>query len=126
MVVTDKKLSEAYRSIGEVSAILEVEPHVLRFWETRFFQLKPLKRAGGRRLYSLEDLELLKFIRDLLYKEGLTIKGVQRNLREKGVKKARDEGKIKMEGTARLRLLKIREDMLNLINNLKNNEDKNN
>ena len=64
MVLKDKKLSGAYRSIGEVSTILEVEPHVLRFWETHFFQLKPLKRAGGRRLYSPEDIELLKRLID--------------------------------------------------------------
>ena len=73
----------AYRTISEVSEQLDVPAHVLRFWETKFTQLKPMKRSGGRRYYKASDLELLMRIRDLLYRDGFTIKGAQKALREK-------------------------------------------
>ena len=79
------KAAEAFRNIGEVSIELGVKKHVLRFWELKFPQLKPMKRGGGRRLYRPSDVELLKGIRDLLQNAGYTIKGVQRVLREHGV-----------------------------------------
>jgi DNA-binding transcriptional MerR regulator len=79
------KAAEAFRNIGEVSVELGVKKHVLRFWEMKFPQLKPMKRGGGRRLYRPSDVELLKGIRDLLQNAGYTIKGVQRLLREHGV-----------------------------------------
>jgi DNA-binding transcriptional MerR regulator len=79
------KAAEAFRNIGEVSIELGVKKHVLRFWELKFPQLKPMKRGGGRRLYRPSDVELLKGIRDLLQNAGYTIKGVQRLLREHGV-----------------------------------------
>jgi DNA-binding transcriptional MerR regulator len=79
------KAAEAFRNIGEVSDELGVKKHVLRFWELKFPQLKPMKRGGGRRLYRPSDVELLKGIRDLLQNAGYTIKGVQRLLREHGV-----------------------------------------
>lgn len=72
----------AYRTISEVSDELDVPQHVLRFWETKFPQLQPLKRGGGRRYYRPADVELLRRIQSLLYTEGYTIKGVQRLLRE--------------------------------------------
>ncbi len=72
----------AFRTISEVSDHLEVPQHVLRFWETKFAQVRPLKRGGGRRYYRPEDIALLSRIRDLLYTEGYTIKGVQRLLRD--------------------------------------------
>tara|TARA_B100000212_G_scaffold112870_1_gene84168 strand:- start:858 stop:1301 length:444 start_codon:yes stop_codon:yes gene_type:complete len=72
----------AFRTISEVSNALEVPPHVLRFWETKFPQIKPLKRGGGRRYYRPEDVSLLRQIRQLLYNDGYTIKGVQRLLKE--------------------------------------------
>ena len=75
------KAETAYRTIAEVSELLEVQPSVLRFWETQFSQLKPTKRMG-RRYYSTENVVLLARIRDLLYKEGFTIKGVQKKLKE--------------------------------------------
>src|ERR1700756_5197081 len=75
------KASTAFRTISEVSIDLEVPQHVLRFWETKFSQLRPLKRGGGRRYYRPEDLALLRRIHGLLYREGYTIKGVQRVLR---------------------------------------------
>ncbi|HYD32376.1 MAG TPA: MerR family transcriptional regulator [Azospirillaceae bacterium] len=76
------KSATAFRTISEVSTELDVPQHVLRFWETKFPQVRPLKRGGGRRYYRPEDVELLRRIQRLLYKEGYTIKGVQRLLRE--------------------------------------------
>jgi DNA-binding transcriptional MerR regulator len=79
------KAAEAFRNIGEVSVELGVRKHVLRFWELKFPQLKPMKRGGGRRLYRPADVELLRGIQHLLQNAGYTIKGVQRILRERGV-----------------------------------------
>lgn len=76
------KSASAFRTISEVARELDVPQHVLRFWETRFAQLRPLKRGGGRRYYRPEDVDLLRRIQSLLYKEGYTIKGVQRLLKE--------------------------------------------
>lgn len=73
------------KSIGEVAESLDLPQHVLRFWETRFKEISPVKRAGGRRLYRPEDIELVEAIRRLLYSDGYTIKGVQRILKEQGV-----------------------------------------
>jgi len=80
------KSPDAFRTISEVADELDLPQHVLRFWETRFPQIKPLKRGGGRRYYRPTDIELLKGIRTLLYGEGYTIKGVQRILRSEGVR----------------------------------------
>jgi DNA-binding transcriptional MerR regulator len=80
------KSPDAFRTISEVADDLDIPQHVLRFWETRFSQIKPLKRGGGRRYYRPDDVELLKGIRHLLYGEGYTIKGVQRILKEEGVR----------------------------------------
>lgn len=77
------KSDTAFRTISEVAGELDIPQHVLRFWEGRFNQIKPLKRAGGRRYYRPEDVELIKRIRDLLYSQGYTIKGVQKLLRDK-------------------------------------------
>lgn len=76
------KSATAFRTISEVSEELDVPQHVLRFWETKFPQIKPLKRGGGRRYYRPDDVELLRRIQALLYREGYTIKGVQRLLKE--------------------------------------------
>jgi len=83
---SSRKSSEAFRTISEVADDLDVQQHVLRFWETKFSQIRPLKRGGGRRYYRPEDLELLKRIHHLLYTEGYTIKGVQKLLRDMGKK----------------------------------------
>jgi DNA-binding transcriptional MerR regulator len=80
------KAPDAFRTISEVAAELDIPQHVLRFWETRFAQIKPMKRSGGRRYYRPDDVDLLKGIRRLLYGEGYTIRGVQRILREQGTK----------------------------------------
>lgn len=76
---------DAFRTISEVADELDLPQHVLRFWETRFNQIKPMKRGGGRRYYRPEDVNLLRGIRLLLYAEGFTIRGVQRLFKEKGV-----------------------------------------
>ena len=80
------KAPDAFRTISEVAEDLNVPQHVLRFWESRFQQIRPMKRAGGRRYYRPDDVELLRGIRHLLYGEGYTIRGVQRILREQGQK----------------------------------------
>ncbi len=81
-----EKSADAFRTISEVAEELVLPQHVLRFWETRFTQIKPLKRGGGRRYYRPDDVELLRAIRHLLYGEGYTIKGVQRILKEQGAR----------------------------------------
>lgn len=80
------KSPEAFRTISEVATDLDIPKHVLRFWEGKFSQLRPLKRGGGRRYYRPEDVNLLRGIRQLLYEERYTIRGVQRILREQGVR----------------------------------------
>ncbi|HET7681956.1 MAG TPA: MerR family transcriptional regulator [Xanthobacteraceae bacterium] len=80
------KAPDAFRTISEVADELDVPQHVLRFWESRFSQIRPMKRAGGRRYYRADDVDLLRGIRQLLYGEGYTIRGVQRILKEHGVK----------------------------------------
>ena len=81
------KSPDAFRTIREVSEELDVPQHVLRFWETKFNQVRPLKRGGGRRYYRPEDVDLLRRIRALLYADGYTIRGVQKLMRETGGKK---------------------------------------
>jgi DNA-binding transcriptional MerR regulator len=92
------KSPEAFRTISEVAVELDVPQHVLRFWETRFTQIKPIKRAGGRRFYRPEDLDLLRGIKSLLYFEGYTIKGVQKVLRDRGLRYVAEIGRGKLAG----------------------------
>lgn len=87
------KNPDAFRTISEVADELDLPQHVLRFWETRFSQIKPMKRGGGRRYYRRDDIDLLRGIKALLYDEGYTIRGVQRLLKEQGNKLAVDFGK---------------------------------
>ena len=82
----DSKAPDAFRTISEVAEELDLPQHVLRFWESRFHEIKPMKRGGGRRYYRPDDIDLLRGIRHLLYGEGYTIRGVQRILREQGTK----------------------------------------
>ena len=89
-----KKSAGAFRTISEVAAELNVPQHVLRFWETRFIQIKPMKRGGGRRYYRPEDIALLTEIRSLLYDDGYTIKGVQKLFRDGGLKKQLSQRKL--------------------------------
>src|SRR5690606_36359410 len=81
-----EKSPDAFRTISEAAEELDLPQHVLRFWETRFSTIKPLKRGGGRRYYRPEDVLLLKGIRHLLYDQGFTIKGVQRILKDQGIR----------------------------------------
>lgn len=82
----DSKAPDAFRTISEAADELDLPQHVLRFWETRFRDIRPMKRGGGRRYYRPDDIDLLRGIRHLLYGEGYTIRGVQRILREQGVR----------------------------------------
>jgi DNA-binding transcriptional MerR regulator len=86
------KAPDAFRTISEVAEELDLPQHVLRFWESRFPHIKPLKRGGGRRYYRPEDVDLLRGIRRLLYSDGYTIKGVQRILRERGMRTVQSVG----------------------------------
>ncbi|MGH7002314.1 MAG: MerR family transcriptional regulator [Alphaproteobacteria bacterium] len=85
---SEDKAPSAYRTISEVSAMLEVPQHVLRFWETKFAPLRPMKRGGGRRYYRPEDVNLLVKIKGWLYDEGLTIRGAQKRLKGRGIRQA--------------------------------------
>jgi DNA-binding transcriptional MerR regulator len=84
------KSPEAFRTIREVADVMELPQHVLRFWESRFPQIRPIKRAGGRRYYRPDDVERLRLIKRLLYDEGYTIKGVQKLFREQGAQALTD------------------------------------
>ena len=86
------KSASAFRTISEVATELDLPQHVLRFWETKFNQIRPLKRGGGRRYYRPEDIDLLRQIRGLLYDNGYTIKGVQKLLRDGSAKNATKVG----------------------------------
>ena len=88
------KSAAAFRTISEVASELDVPQHVLRFWETRFTQIKPMKRGGGRRYYRPEDIALLTQVWSLLYDDGYTIKGVQKIFRDGGIKKQRSQRKL--------------------------------
>jgi len=116
------KSAEAFRTISEVADELEVPQHVLRFWESKFPQVKPLKRAGGRRYYRPDDVVLLRRIRQCLYDQGYTIKGVQKLLRE-GALKAEDAPRPAAQAAAprnpkpdklRASLLEIRDELVAL------------
>ena len=88
------KSSSAFRTISEVADELDVAQHVLRFWESKFPQVRPLKRGGGRRYYRPEDIDLLRDIRSLLYQEGYTIKGAQKLLRQRRSKAAASRANV--------------------------------
>ncbi len=92
-----EKSPNAFRTISEVSETLDVPAHVLRFWESKFPQVKPVKRGGGRRYYRPEDVALLVGVRELLYEDGLTIKGVQKIFRERGARSVIERGAEAME-----------------------------
>jgi DNA-binding transcriptional MerR regulator len=116
------KSAAAFRTISEVADELEVPQHVLRFWETKFGQIRPLKRGGGRRYYRPEDIDLLRGIRDLLYGEGYTIKGVQRLLREgRGkIRVERQSGDREPEGTpSSTRKIKVLEELVDELSELR-------
>ena len=88
MVSKAEKSPNAFRTISEVADFMGVPQHVLRFWESKFSQISPMKRGGGRRYYRPEDIEIIEAIRNLLHEDGYTIKGAQKYLKEHGVKNA--------------------------------------
>ncbi len=92
-----EKAPDAFRTISEVADEIDVPQHVLRFWESRFPQIRPMKRGGGRRYYRPDDVDLLRGIRHLLYGEGYTIRGVQRILREQGITVVQTVWRINVE-----------------------------
>jgi len=94
---SSRKSPDAFRTISEVAEGLDVPQHVLRFWESKFAQIKPLKRGGGRRYYRPEDVDLLRGVRALLYKDGYTIKGVQKVFRDQGVRFVIETGRATVE-----------------------------
>ena len=137
------KSPEAFRTISEVSKDLSLPQHVLRFWETKFVQIKPIKRGGGRRYYRPEDVRLLKGIKALLYNDGYTIRGVQKVIKENGTKKllrvdneskpftdlandindTNDQSKIvkySINESKRKKLMDVLNDLVNLKNKLDN------
>lgn len=93
-----EKSADAFRTISEVADVLQTPAHVLRFWESRFPQIKPVKRAGGRRYYRPSDIALLGGIRKLLHDDGMTIRGVQKILREQGVRRVADMARVEEAG----------------------------
>src|ERR1700742_733583 len=93
MAAVAGKTPEGFCTISEAATQPYVPQHVLRFWESRFAQIRPVKRAGGRRYYRPEDIDLLKGIRALLYSDGLTIRGVQKILKERGLRHVADLGR---------------------------------
>lgn len=108
-----RKAPDAFRTISEVASDLDVPQHVLRFWESKFDQVKPLKRGGGRRYYRPEDVNLLRGIRHLLYSDGYTIKGVQKLLRGSGAKVVIESGrKLAKSGAAGARPLRQLDDRI--------------
>ncbi|MEO1686587.1 MAG: MerR family transcriptional regulator, partial [Pseudomonadota bacterium] len=94
------KSPQAFRTISEVAETLDVPAHVLRFWESKFPAIKPVKRGGGRRYYRPDDVTLLVGIRELLYEDGLTIKGVQKIFRERGARHVSARGAGEAGGAA--------------------------
>jgi DNA-binding transcriptional MerR regulator len=116
-----EKSASAFRTISEVADELKVQQHVLRFWESKFSQIKPLKRGGGRRYYRPEDVELLKNIHNLLYQEGYTIKGVQKLLHStRGNLAARSGGaEVRIEEVAPAATGKKREELQSMLDELK-------
>ena len=107
-------LDGAYRTIGEVSKLLGIKPHVLRFWEDNFKQVSPLKRRGGRRLYSEFDISILRRIKVLIHNEGYTIKGVKKYLSNTKKSQLKEEGQVIISSEVARRLEEIRENLIKI------------
>ena len=110
------KTSDAYKTIGEVAELLKIPQHILRFWEQSFSQVKPLKRKGGRRLYSENDINLLRRIKILLHDEGYSIKGVKGYLSKNKIENIKIEGKLKVSDEVILKLEQIVENLTKIRN----------
>ena len=123
------KSPDAFRTIGEVAEALGVPQHVLRFWETKFPQIQPLKRGGGRRYYRPDDVALLRHIRHLLHDEGYTVKGVQKLLRDRGARGApapakptQEEAGIPLDAASRARAARVLDELRTLRDMLRDRE----
>ena len=119
-----KKSSVAYRTISEVAIDLKIEQHVLRFWENKFPQITPLKRAGGRRYYRPEDIELLKVINSYLHTDGYTIRGVQKLLKSNKKLKSQSlekDGSVKFNNSRKTEqnIKSEMKDLLNILEDIK-------
>ncbi len=108
------KSSDAYKTIGEVSKMIQTPQHILRFWEDSFTQVNPLKRKGGRRLYSESDVNLLRRIKELLYEEGYSIKGVKNYLSKNKIKDIKSEGKLQVPEEVSKKLEQITETLVKI------------
>jgi DNA-binding transcriptional MerR regulator len=111
------KSSSAFRTISEVAGELDLPQHVLRFWESKFSAIKPMKRGGGRRYYRPQDIDILRRIRDLLYDDGYTIKGVQKLFREGG-KPSLNEDKPKSSESASGKASKVQNELKSILGEL--------
>ena len=98
---------KAYRTIGEISELFKIQPHILRFWEKSFNQIKPIKRKGGRRLYSEEDIKIIRTIKKLINEEGYTVKGVKKYLSKNKLDKIKNDGVIKISEDLDIKLNQI-------------------
>ena len=98
---------KAYRTIGEISELFKIQPHILRFWEKSFNQIKPIKRKGGRRLYSEEDIKIIRTIKKLINEEGYTVKGVKKYLSKNKLDKIKNDGVIKISQDLDIKLNQI-------------------
>ena len=105
------KSSDSYKTIGEVSKLLKIPQHILRFWEESFAQVSPLKRKGGRRLYSENDINLLRRIKILLNEEGYSIKGVKNYLSKNKIENIKTEGKLKVSDEVMIKLKEVLENL---------------
>ena len=110
----------AYKTIGEVEKILKVKPHVLRFWEECFSQIKPLKRKGGRRLYSEDVIDILRIVKKLIKEEGYTVKGVKKYFSSNKINHIKKEGAIKISEELDAKLDNIEQYLKKAQNYLKN------
>ena len=111
---------QAYKTIGEVEKILKVKPHVLRFWEESFSQVKPLKRKGGRRLYSADVISILRIIKKLVNDEGYTVKGVKKYFSKNKISQIKKEGTIKISEELDIKLYNIEKYLIKAKNILRN------
>ena len=110
---------KAYRTIGEISELFKIQPHILRFWEKSFNQIKPIKRKGGRRLYSEEDIKIIRTIKKLINEEGYTVKGVKKYLSKNKLDKIKNDGVIKISQDLDIKLNQINEYLTKARNVLK-------
>ena len=110
---------KAYRTIGEISELFKIQPHILRFWEKSFNQIKPIKRKGGRRLYSEEDIKIIRTIKKLINEEGYTVKGVKKYLSKNKLDKIKNDGVIKISEDLDIKLNQINEYLTKARNVLK-------